>query len=384
MENTKVAEQMKVYRPSWVEVNLQHLKYNYGVARSLVGDQVKIAAVVKANGYGHGAVQISKACLEAGADYLTVAMLSEAMELREAGFTCPILILGWTPEEGYALAITQEICMTLYNVEEANRLNQVALELGKQAHVHLKLDTGMSRLGFQADEDGLQTAEAVLGMDGICVDGLFSHFSKADEYDKSFAMQQVDTFRRFVATLEQRIGKSIPLHHMGASAGILDIPEGYFDMVRQGITLYGYLPSDQMHHTPELKPVMTWKARVAHVKKLPAGRMIGYGGTVTLQQDTLVATIPVGYADGYNRKLGNKGYVLCRGKKLPIIGTICMDQFMVDASQLPDLRVGDEVILMGKDGDASVTAADLAQCLGTIVHEVTCGIASRVPRVYIE
>ncbi len=384
MEHTKIAEQMKIYRPSWVEVNLAHLKHNYTVTRSLVGDQVKIAAVVKANGYGHGAVEVSKACLAAGVDYLTVAMLSEAVELTEAGILCPILILGWTPEEGYAIAIDQEFRLTLYNLEEVERLNQTALQMGKQAYVHLKLDTGMSRLGFQADAEGMKTAEAVLNMEGICVEGLFSHFSKGDEYDKSYAMEQMAAFRQFAEQLEQRTGKSIPLHHMGASACTIDIPAGHFNMVRPGIMLYGYLPSNQMHHAPDLKPIMTWKARVAHVKTLPAGRMIGYGGTVTLEQDTVIATIPVGYADGYSRMLSNKGYVVCRGKKLPIIGRVCMDQFMVDASQLPDLRTGDEVTLLGSDGEASVTAVELAQCWGTIAYEVISGIANRVPRIYTE
>lgn len=384
MEPINAAEYMKVYRPSWVEVNLENLKHNCRVVKQLVGDQVKVAAVVKANGYGHGAVEVSKACLEAGADYLTVAMLSEAMELRDAGFTCPILIMGWTPAEGYALAIEQNISMTLYNLQEAEEMNQQALALGKKAKVHLKLDTGMSRLGFQADEAGLSIAEAVLKMNGIDVEGMFSHLSKGDEYDKTFALGQVSKFRSFAETLQARTDVRIPIYHLGASACIIDIPEGHFDMVRPGIMLYGYHPSDQMHHMPDLKPALTWKARVAHIKTLPAGRLIGYNGTFELHSDTLVATIPVGYADGYNRMLSNNGYVICRGKKLPIIGKVCMDQFMVDASALPDMKPGDEVILLGEADGVSITVTEMAHHWGTIEHEVTCGIAARVPRIYID
>ncbi len=384
MDTNATAKYMKVYRPSWVEVNLENLKHNCRTAKQLVGENVKIAAVVKANGYGHGAVQVSKACLEAGADFLTVAVLSEAVELREAGFTCPILIMGWTPIEGYAMAIEQELRLTIYNQQEAEKLNRIAIALGKRAKVHLKLDTGMSRLGFQADEAGLAIAEAVLSMEGIEVEGLFSHLSKGDEYDKTFAQGQVQKFKSFMDELEARTGRRIPICHLGASACIIDIPEGHFDMVRPGIMLYGYQPSNQMHYIPHLKPALTWKARVAHIKTLPAGRLIGYNGTFELYRDTLVATIPVGYADGYNRMLSNNGYVICRGKKLPIIGKVCMDQFMVDASELPDMQPGDEVILLGTADGVSITVSEMAQHWGTIEHEVTCSIASRVPRVYIE
>jgi len=384
MDTNATAKYMKVYRPSWVEVNLENLKHNCRTVKQLVGENVKIAAVVKANGYGHGAVQVSKACLEAGADFLTVAVLSEAVELREAGFTCPILIMGWTPIEGYAMAIEQELRLTIYNQQEAEKLNRIAIALGKRAKVHLKLDTGMSRLGFQADEAGLAIAEAVLSMEGIEVEGLFSHLSKGDEYDKTFAQGQVQKFKSFMDELEARTGRRIPICHLGASACIIDIPEGHFDMVRPGIMLYGYQPSNQMHYIPHLKPALTWKARVAHIKTLPAGRLIGYNGTFELYRDTLVATIPVGYADGYNRMLSNNGYVICRGKKLPIIGKVCMDQFMVDASEIPDMQPGDEVILLGTADGVSITVSEMAQHWGTIEHEVTCSIASRVPRVYIE
>ena len=375
---------MSAYRPAWLEISPANLQYNCETVKKIVGEKVKVCAVVKANGYGHGVIETSKACLAAGADFLAVAMLTEAMELREAGFTCPILILGWTPEEGYAQAIQQQIRLAVFDAEETARLNAKALAMGKKALVHLKLDTGMSRIGFQADEDGLATAEAILSMEGITVEGIFSHFSKADEADKTFAKNQLAIFKRFCAQLEERTGVRIPIRHMAASAGIIDLPEGHLDMVRPGIMLYGFQPSAEMHNVADLKPALVWKARVGRVQLLPAGRLIGYNGTFELQQDTLVATVPVGYADGYNRLLSNYGYVLCQGKKLPIIGKVCMDQFMVDASQVPKLQVGDTVTLLGTDGDVSITVTEMAAMLKTIEHEIVCGIAPRVPKFYID
>lgn len=375
---------MSAYRPAWLEISPANLQYNCETVKKIVGDQVKVCAVVKANGYGHGVIETSKACLAAGAEFLAVAMLTEAMELREAGFTCPILILGWTPEEGYEQAIQQQIRLAVFDAEEAARLNAKALAMGKKALVHLKLDTGMSRIGFQADETGLATAEAILNMEGITIEGIFSHFSKADEADKTFARNQLAIFKQFCARLEERTGVRIPIRHMAASAGIIDLPEGHLDMVRPGIMLYGFQPSAEMHNTADLKPALVWKARVGRVQLLPAGRLIGYNGTFELKQDTLVATVPVGYADGYNRLLSNYGYVLCQGKKLPIIGKVCMDQFMVDASQVPQLQVGDEVTLLGTDGDVSITVTEMAAMLKTIEHEIVCGIAPRVPKFYVD
>lgn len=375
---------MEVYRPTWLEINLANAAHNCRIAKAFAKDDVIVGAVVKANAYGHGAVEISRACVEAGASYLIVATMGEAMELREAGFTEPVLILGWTPEENFEQAIEHEIRVALYDAEEAAKLNQKALSMGKKVIGHLKVDTGMSRLGMQADESGLQTAAAILQMEGIEVEGMFSHFSKADEADKTFANLQLERFNWFTEELEQRTGVHIKLRHMGASAGVIDMPEGHFNMIRPGIMLYGYQPSDEMHHIADLKPVLTWKARFGRVVKLPAGRLIGYNGTYELKRDTLVATIPVGYADGYNRLLGNSGYVLCQGKKLPIIGKICMDYFMVDATELPDLKAGDEVILLGEDQGVSLTVPEMAKMLKTIEHEVTCDISLRVPRIYVK
>ena len=375
---------MQVYRPTWLEINLSHIAHNFRAAKAYAEEDVIAAAVVKANAYGHGAVEVSRACVEAGAGYLVVATMGEALELREAGFQVPILILGWTPEENFEQAIEYEICVALYDAGEAEKLNAKALAMGKNALGHLKIDTGMSRLGMQADESGLQTAEAILKMEGITIKGMFTHFSKADEADKTFANLQIERFNRFTEELEKRTGVHIALRHMGASAGVMDMPEGHYNMIRPGIMLYGYQPSDEMHHVADLKPALTWKARLGRVVKLPAGRRIGYNGTYELKRDTLVATIPVGYADGYNRLLGNRGYVICQGKKLPINGKICMDYFMVDATELPDLKAGDEVILLGVDQGVPITVPEMAKMLNTIEHEITCDISLRVPRIYVK
>ena len=344
---------------------------------------MKVGAVVKANAYGHGAVEVSQACLNAGADYLMVATVGEALELREAGFEVPIMILGWTPEESYDQIIANDIRVAVYDVEEAEKLNAKALQAGKQVIAHLKVDTGMSRLGVQTDAAGLEAAAAIVQMEGIEVEGAFSHFSKADEADKTFVHGQLERFNRFVDELQDRTGKKIAIRHLGASAGIIDLPEAHLDMIRPGIMLYGYQPSTEMHHVADLKPALTWKARLGRVTVLPAGRVIGYNGTYELKQDTLVATVPAGYADGYNRLLSNRGYVLCRGKKLPIIGKVCMDYFMVDATEIPDLKAGDEVILIGEDQGVSITVPEMAVMLKTIEHEVTCDISLRVPRIYV-
>lgn len=375
---------MNAYRPAWLEISPANLQYNCETVTKIVGEKVKVCAVVKANGYGHGAIEVSKACLAAGADFLAVAMLSEAMELREAGFTCPILILGWTPEEGYEQAIANEIRLALFDAEEAQRLSAKALSMNKKALVHLKLDTGMSRIGFQADEAGLNTAETIMQQAGIIVEGIFSHFSKADEADKTFALNQLATFKRFQEQLQQRTGVRIPIQHMAASSGIIDLPEGHLDMVRPGIMLYGFQPSTEMHNIADIKPALVWKARLGRVETLLAGRLIGYNGTFELKEDTLVGTVPVGYADGYNRLLSNYGYVICQGKKLPIIGRVCMDQFMIDASELPHLKAGDEVTLLGEEQGVSITVDEMAAMLKTIQHEVVCGIAPRVPKFYVD
>lgn len=373
---------MMNYRPAWTEIDLSCIQYNCATVRKLVGEKPRICAVVKANGYGHGAVEASKACLAAGADFLAVAMMSEALQLREAGLTEPILILGWTPKIAYEVAVQQDIRLAMYDWAEIQLLNETALRLGKRAKIHIKLDTGMSRIGFMPGADSMETIARVIALPGIEVEGMFSHFSKADERDKTYARRQLSIFKAFSAQLEQETGYRIPIQHMANSAAIVDLPEAHLDMVRPGIMLYGFQPSDAMENIADLKPALTWKARVGRVQLMPPGVLIGYGGTYETTHETLVATVPVGYADGYNRLLSNYGYVLCQGKKLPVIGRVCMDQFMVDASTVPELQAGDEVVLLGVQDGVSITVTEMAKMLKTIEHEIVCGLAARVPRVY--
>jgi len=272
--------------------------------------------------------------------------------------------------------------LTMYDLQEIKKLNEAAASKGKKALVHLKIDTGMTRLGFMATEENLEQIAQALALPNIEIEGIFSHFSKADEKSKDYAYKQLAIFKDFVARLEEKTGYHIPIKHMANSAAIIDLPEAHLDMVRPGIVLCGLQPSSEMLNTADLKPVLSWKAKVSRVQQVPAGTLIGYGGTYQAEKTMTVATIPVGYADGYDRLLSNKGYVLYQGKKLPIVGRVCMDQFMVDASSAANLQTGDEVILIGSQGDQSLTVTEMAEMLQTIDHEIICAIAARVPRIY--
>jgi len=373
---------MRIYRPTWVDIDMQAARHNFQTVRQLVGEQVKICAIVKANGYGHGSVELSKLYVAEGVDFLAVATIDGALKLRNAGIEVPILVLGWTPTEAYQAAVENDVRLTMYDLQEIKKLNEAAASKGKKALVHLKIDTGMTRLGFMATEENLEQIAQALALPNIEIEGIFSHFSKADEKSKDYAYKQLAIFKDFVARLEEKTGYHIPIKHMANSAAIIDLPEAHLDMVRPGIVLCGLQPSSEMLNTADLKPVLSWKAKVSRVQQVPAGTLIGYGGTYQAEKTMTVATIPVGYADGYDRLLSNKGYVLYQGKKLPIVGRVCMDQFMVDASSAANLQTGDEVILIGSQGDQSLTVTEMAEMLQTIDHEIICAIAARVPRIY--
>ena len=373
---------MKIYRPTWVDIDMQAARHNFQTVRQLVGEQVKICAIVKANGYGHGSVELSKLYVAEGVDFLAVATIDGALKLRNAGIEVPILVLGWTPTEAYQAAVENDVRLTMYDLQEIKKLNEAAASKGKKALVHLKIDTGMTRLGFMATEENLEQIAQALALPNIEIEGIFSHFSKADEKSKDYAYKQLAIFKDFVARLEEKTGYHIPIKHMANSAAIIDLPEAHLDMVRPGIVLCGLQPSSEMLNTADLQPVLSWKAKVSRVQQVPAGTLIGYGGTYQAEKTMTVATIPVGYADGYDRLLSNKGYVLYQGKKLPIVGRVCMDQFMVDASSAANLQVGDEVMLIGSQGEQSLTVTEMAEMLQTIDHEIICAIAARVPRIY--
>lgn len=370
-------------RPAWAEIDMEALAHNIKELRRITSPQAKFMAVVKANGYGHGAVQVSQTALANGADCLAVAILNEARHLRAAGIKAPILILGFTPNEQADDLVNLDITQAVYNFEGAEAISKAAVKLGKKAKIHIKADTGMGRIGFKADSSSVPEILKIASLPGIEIEGLFTHFSVADERDKEYTYFQFNKFQNYYDLLNKS-GVHIPIRHASNSAALIDLPEMHLDMVRAGISIYGLYPSQEvMKDKIELKPAMSFKARVAYVKTLPAGSSVSYGRRYIAQSEIRVATVPVGYADGYSRLLTNKVHVLINGKRVPAIGTICMDQFMVDVTSLPEVKQGDEVVLIGRQGDQEITADEIAQLIGTISYEIVCGINARVPRVYV-
>lgn len=368
-------------RPTRAEINLDNIAYNIGEIRKGIGDKVKIMAVVKANGYGHGAVEVARVATESGVEWLAVAMLEEAVELREDGIQLPILILGLSrPAEAQELIkyrLAQAVCVR----EVAQALSAEARSGGGTAKVHVKVDTGLGRLGI-LPEEVTGFVKEMYRLEGIEVEGIFTHFSVADE-DKSFTELQIKKFQEVLASLE-RAGIRIPVKHSANSAAVLDIPSSYLDLVRPGIMLYGLYPSPKVTHRIHLKPAMSFKTQVAYLKTVPAGVSLSYGRTFTSRRKSRIATLPVGYADGYSIALSNKGEVLIKGKRAPVVGKVCMDMTLVDVTHIPDVKVGDEVVLFGRQDGAEISADEVASKIGTINYEVVCGIGKRVPRVYIK
>ncbi|KJS79884.1 MAG: alanine racemase [Peptococcaceae bacterium BICA1-8] len=370
-------------RPVWAEIDLKAIQNNLLEVRKLVGTKI-IMAVVKANAYGHGALEVSKACLAQGADRLAVAILNEAVFLRQGGIQCPLMVLGWTPIEDYQRALENNIILTIYNLEEARRLNQQAAAMNKKATVHIKVDSGMTRVGLVPSVESLNNAQEILAMQNLEVEGIFTHLAKADELDKTYSHGQLKRFLEFAQLLEEKSNQQIPIKHAANSAAIIDLPEAYLDLVRPGIMLYGLKPSGEVNLSRvDLKPAMTLKARTSRVEIFPKGTRVSYGGIFTAAQETVIASLPIGYADGYTRLLTGKGEVLYQNQRFPIIGRICMDQCMVDVTSGSSVELGDEFILMGKGQKDSISADEIAEKLGTINYEIVCMISDRVPRIYI-
>jgi alanine racemase len=334
-------------------------------------------AVVKADGYGHGAVEVSRVALKSGADYLGVAFPEEGQQLREAGIEVPILVVGLIqPEEAYKV-VRFHLSQAVASIELLEALNHEADKASTRVDVHVKLETGMGRIGIKPD-DAVSFVRKAKSFKNLNFVGLFSHFSSADEKDKTFSMQQLQLFDQIINALKLA-GIEVPQKHIANSAAILDIPESYYDMVRPGIMIYGLYPSKEVSRSIELKPAMTFKTKITQVKVVPAGTPISYGRTFTTKRNTAIATLPVGYADGYSRLLSNRSEVLIRGRRVPVVGTVCMDMCMVDASEVEDIRPGDEAILFGEEPSAD----EIADILGTINYEVVCAVSKRVPRIYI-
>ena len=361
-----------------LNIDLDALRHNFDLVRQKVGG--KVMAVIKADAYGLGAVAVARA-LEDRCAFFGVANIAEALELRNAGIHTPILILGRVPVSAYPMAIREDIRTSIFIYEDAVALSEEASRQGKTALFHFAVDTGMSRIGLQATEENADLCVKIASLPNLQAEGLFSHFAGADCADLTGARQQAELFATFDAMLKAR-GLSIPIRHMNNSAGIMNFDTGY-EMVRSGIITYGMYPSDEVDPgLLKIQPALQWLSRVTHVKTLPAGREISYGGTYVTTKETRVATVPVGYADGYRRCLSGNFYVLIRGKKAPILGRVCMDQMMVDVTDIPDVTLNDRVVLVGKSGDEEITMEQLAAAMDTINYEVVCGISRRVPRVY--
>ena len=362
-----------------VKIDLDIISRNFDAVREKAG--VPVMAVVKADAYGHGAIQVAR-LLQNKCSFFGVSSMLEAMELRQAGLHNPILILGHTPVSAFPTAIENGIRPAIFHYEDALALSEAALALDTKAPFHFAVDTGMSRLGFQATEASADLCAKIAGLPGLEPEGLFSHFATADCEDLSRARQQAELFHWFDTELKKR-GVQIPIRHLDNSAGLMNFPYHY-EMVRSGIVTYGMYPSGEV--SPELlnlEPALQFLSRVTHVKTLPAGREISYGGTYVTDKPTTVATIPVGYADGYRRKISGNFYVLIHGQRAPILGRICMDQMMVDVTHIPDVKVNDRVVLVGKFDDEEITMEAIAEAADSFNYEFVCGISRRVPRIYV-
>lgn len=367
----------------WAEVDLDRLAHNMREIRK-ASQSREMIAVIKADGYGHGALDIAPTLLENGATRIAVAVLNEAVELRRGGIEEPIMVLGFTPPSLIDMLLRYDIEQTVYSYELAKDISQLAKKKNKIAKVHIALDTGMGRIGFLPNEESAEEVYKISKLPNIIIEGLFSHLSSADEEDKTYTRLQLDRYNSFYDRLLEK-GIKINIRHIANSAAIIDMPEAHFEAVRPGIILYGYYPSEEvLRQKITLKPVMSLKTNIVHIKKLPAGEYISYGRKFKTSRESIIATLPVGYADGYTRLLFNKAKVIINGSFVPVIGRICMDQCMVDVTDIPCAKLGDEVVLMGEQGDLEFTADHIAELIGTINYEITCMISKRVPRVYVK
>ena len=372
---------MNEYYRIEARINLDAICNNIDEVRRNIDANTKIMAVIKADGYGHGAVALATA-LKDKVDAYGIAIIEEGIELRKAGFEKPILILGFTPHQQYKELLKYDIIQTVFQYDMTKRLSDTAASLGKQAKIHIKVDTGMTRIGFKDTDESIQIIKKISKLPNIIIDGIFTHFACADEEDKTSARMQLNRFLIFADKLEKE-GIHIPVKHVANSAAIIDLPDANLDMVRSGIITYGMYPSDKVNKNRlMLQPALTLISNVVYVKGVEAGTGISYNSTYITEHDSLIATIPVGYADGYPRQLSSKGRVLIHGKSAPIVGRVCMDQFMVDVTDIPDVKEGDKVTLIGQDGDESISIEEVANLAGSFNYELVCDIGKRVPRVY--
>ena len=377
---------MEHYDRVWAEIDLDAIAFNIDSIKKQIHEKTQIVAVIKADGYGHGAVPIAELLENDSRVWgYAVATAEEAMTLRQNGIKKPILILAYTFPSAYEELIQKEIRLTVFTLEMASALSKEAIRQGKCCKVHVKIDTGMTRIGMQPVSDSIAVIRQIAALENIEIEGIFTHFARADEADRTKAYGQLRQFQEFVAQLEETADIKIPMKHCSNSAGIAEMPEANMDAVRAGIILYGLWPSQEVRENGKiaLRPSLCLKSRVVYVKTVPTGQEISYGGTYTTKRKTRVATICIGYGDGYPRSLSNKGYVLINGQKAPILGRVCMDQFMVDITDITgNVQTGSEVTLIGKDMDGEITMEALGALSGRFNYELACDLGKRIPRVY--
>lgn len=373
----------KHIRPVWEEINLDNLVHNIKHIRKICNSN-EIMAVVKADAYGHGAIDIVPELLENGADSCAVAVISEAVELRKVGVEVPILILGFTSPAHINEILKYDVQQTVFSYEYAELISREAVQNYKTAEIHICVDSGMGRIGFLPNKKSIEDVYKISELPNIKIEGVFSHFSVSDEEDKSFSYDQARKFDEFCEELVH-LGIKFEKKHIGNSAAVMDLPDFHYDAVRPGIVLYGYYPSKEVNMNKlYLKPVMQLKTNIVHLKKVPKGFSVGYGRSFITDRESIIATLPVGYADGYTRALKGKAKVIVNDNFAPVIGKICMDQCMIDVTDIKDVEVGNEVVLIGNSGEKKFDADDIAEAIGTINYEVICMISRRVPRVYIK
>ena len=369
-----------MYFRTQAKIDLDAVEYNYNNTRAKLPQGCKLLGVIKADAYGHGAVELAR-FLENKCDFFGVACIEEAVELKKANIKTPILILGYVAPAFYDLVVKYDIRIPVFSYDTAKALSDEAVKQGKTVPFHFCIDTGMSRIGFQVNEESADVCKQICALPNIEAEGLFSHFATADESDLTKALAQREKYKAFVEMLKDR-GIQIPIKHLNNSAGIMNFDE-YFDMCRMGIILYGLYPSEEVDKSLlDIKPVMSWLTHISHIKTLEAGREVSYGGTFKITEPRVIATIPVGYADGYPRCLSNKGRVIINGQYAPIVGRVCMDQFMVDVTDVEGAELDSTVTLVGKDGDAELSMEEVSNAAYSFNYELPCRVARRVPRTY--
>lgn len=365
------------------EINLDNIAKNIKNIRNAIKKESKIMAVVKADAYGHGCVEVSKACLSSGAEWLGVAILEEAIELRKNNIFEPILVLGNTMESKFEQLIKNDITQTVFSFEMAKKLSDIAKNIGKDVNIHIKIDTGMSRIGFLPNQETIEEIVKISKLPYVNITGVFTHFATSDEENKDFAKEQFEKYMWVIEKLEDR-GITNVLKHVSNSGAILDLSEYDLDIVRAGIIIYGIYPSDKVKKEIELFPAMSIKTHIVYIKEIEENTSVGYCRTYFTNKKTKIATVPIGYADGYSRMMSNKGKVIVNGQYANVIGNICMDQFMIDVTHIENVQIGDKVTLIGEENGLFIGADDLAKLQGTISNEIVCGIGKRIPRVFTQ